>query len=166
MSKIISKLPEDMVYEIISYLIEEDPTKVTFRRVPNKEIYPEPTMFYQNYSVKGYSEKYETGYCMYYNGGNHHYYDCIIMNKNVQSLRENGVKYIIGLSLSRIPKKKNNHRYYITKKETAIENNSHKEEEYDGFKVSYSSYYVGKNIMYALLLLHLSSSSQNTERFH
>ena len=148
---IISRLPKVLVYEILLYIIEYDPDNIIFKNIPADDIYRYNCY---TYSVNGYSDTYDTGY--------YHYiikntvYDKEI-NRTIKDTYKNDIRYITTLSLSRISKKNNKHRYYITKKRIIIEYDySHRDFDCGPDKeedICYSSVYVGKDIYYALLYL-------------
>ena len=93
MKEIISKLPEYIIYEIITYIIGST-DNIIFLKIPNEVVYN----YHRNYSIEGYSDKYESGYYVYRNIINNNIYEKKI-KKNNKLYYKNGDKYIIYISL-------------------------------------------------------------------
>ena len=120
------RLPEEMVKEIIGFLIPEI-SKIYFEtRYPNSN--------YSSFSRK-YSRKYEIAF----------------LNEN--KIMNNKIINAEKLYLSRISKKNGKHRYYITKELIDSIEVEYNDRDYEIYHYDYISSYVGKNISFAILKL-------------
>ena len=150
--KLISKLPKDIIIEILLYFIK-NPNMIIFKTITNRTVYGSEE--YNRYShVEGYSEKYETAF--YYTINNNQLELLNEVGKNKFYVK-NDTHYRNKFYLSRIKKKNNKYRYYITTRQTITEYDySHRDFDCGPDKeisINYSSIYVGKNIYYAMLYL-------------
>ena len=138
----ISNLPIELQNYILSY-ITGNALNIIFNIINNKNVYN------NQIDINGYSDKYEQAYI---NGNK------IYKRISRKYCDLNDEETIIEVSLSRIKKKNNKHRYYLTYITTYIEYDTdyvrgdrYRRPYITHLCESYKSKYIGKNIYHSLL---------------
>lgn len=121
LTKRIKDLPTEMSREIFSYLIP-DPDEIEFRKESPRSTY------------NSYSPKYEVAFY-----------------RNVKIINHIDNEDIDNYYLCRITKKKEKHRYYITREVVDCIPVEYNDREVDIFHYDYVSKYVGKDLRIALM---------------